>query len=38
MRDDGAITRRMPGYRVTILTLDAHAASACDRVAQRLSR
>ncbi|WP_371055559.1 magnesium chelatase subunit H [Rhodosalinus sp. K401] len=37
MRDDGMIKGRMPGYRVTIITLDSHAASACDRVAERLS-
>ena len=37
MRDETGITGRRPGYRVTIVTLDAHAASACRRVAERLA-
>ncbi|WP_372890162.1 magnesium chelatase subunit H [Rhodosalinus sp.] len=37
MRDETGLTGQRPGYRVTIITLDAHAASACRRVAERLS-
>ena len=36
MRDDIGITDSPPGYRVVIVTLDAHAAGPCERAAQRL--
>ena len=36
MRDDGTIIGRPPGYSVVIITLDAHAAGPCERVATRL--
>ena len=38
MRDDAGITGRLPGYRVVIITLDAHAAGPCARAADRLSK
>ena len=37
MRDDGAITGRLPGYRVVILTLDRHAAGPAQRAMERLA-
>jgi len=37
MRDDTHILRPRPGYRIVILTLDAHAAGPCARVAERLA-
>lgn len=37
MRDDAMISGPLPGYRVVILTLDAHAAGPCARVQNRLS-
>ncbi|MEL7116893.1 MAG: cobaltochelatase subunit CobN, partial [Pseudomonadota bacterium] len=37
MRDDTGITGRLPGYRVVIVTLDAHAAGPIERAAGRLS-
>lgn len=38
MRDDTGITGRMPGYRVAIVTLDAHAAGPVARASARLQR
>lgn len=38
MRDDTGITGRAPGYRVAIVTLDAHAAGPVERARERLQR
>ncbi len=38
MRDDGAITGRLPGYRVVIVTLDSHAAGPAERAMAKLAR
>ncbi len=37
MRDDRHPGGPLPGYRIVIVTLDAHAAGPCARVAERLS-
>lgn len=36
MRDDSGITGRLPGYRVVIITLDAHATGPIKRAVERL--
>ena len=38
MRDDGAMTGRLPGYRVVIVTLDSHAAGPAERAMAKLAR
>ena len=38
MRDETGITGRAPGYRVAIVTLDAHASGPVERARERLQR